>query len=120
MPQIASSTTSSYLSTTVLAFSKQAVGTTAFGEGTNAGNWTHYFTSDGTTNGSLKFPSRYFYIKTAFFSSTGETVYSIRNSSGNTVVEFGGINSSGSPAVLRSMYLQALVVFVKGFDKLEI
>ncbi len=59
------------------------------------GTFTKYFTSDGTTNGTLKYSNKYFYVKTAFWGGMRGTAYQLRNSNNDVIFEFGGAQNTG-------------------------
>ncbi len=59
------------------------------------GTFTKYFTSDGTTNGTLKYSNKYFYVKTAFWGGMRGSAYQLRNSNNDVIFEFGGAQNTG-------------------------
>ncbi|MBN2765926.1 MAG: RICIN domain-containing protein [Paludibacteraceae bacterium] len=67
-------------------------GTTAFGETSQGGNRGAYKTLENTLTGLL-------YVKTSFYHCTNGTTYTLKNTAGNIVFEFGGINNNAGAAI---------------------
>jgi len=67
-------------------------GTTAFGETSQGGNRGAYKTLENTLTGLL-------YVKTSFYHCTNGTTYTLKNTAGNIVFEFGGSNNTAGAAL---------------------
>lgn len=67
-------------------------GTTAFGETSQSGNRGAYKTLENTLTGLL-------YVKTSFYHCSNGTTYTLKNTAGNIVFEFGGSNNTAGAAL---------------------
>lgn len=100
---VQSATTNLYGSATGNVLGLSRSNASPFTENGNASNWTKTF---GTA-----YSSRYFYVKTSFYHCAGSTYYTLRNTEGNTIFQFGGDNpgNSTSAAVMTTGYARATI-----------